>query len=79
MGAGRMDGWMQGRQKGIAGGGQLHFEEEEEARRSPLLLLLLLLLLQQQQQQQQQQQPAPLSLSLPHPSHSGASRPIFLI
>ena len=32
---GRMDGWMAGRQTGIAGGGQLHFEEEEEARRPP--------------------------------------------
>ena len=31
-----MDGWMEGRQTGIAGGGQLHFEEEEEARRPPL-------------------------------------------
>ena len=36
MGAGRMDGWMEGRQTGIAGGGQLHLEEEEEARRPPL-------------------------------------------
>ena len=40
-----MDGWMEGRQTGIAGGGQLHFEEEEEARRPTLLLLLLLVVL----------------------------------